>query len=165
MAFMFNNKEKQKGFTLLGVLISLFLVTVGIVGFAMLFRSFEAAAIQNKNELTAGFLAQEGIEIVRRSREASNKTDWSTWYSNLIEGDYNVVYSDDELQTYSHVPLKLDPATLSYNYTTGNDTIFYRKVNLDILDANTVKVSCTVDWSFKGENYQIILQNQLYNWR
>lgn len=162
---MLNSTRKNNGFTLLGVIFSLFLVTIGIVGFAILFRSFEAAAIQNKNELTAGFLAQEGIEIVRRNREASSKEDWTAWYNDLSDGDYNVVYSDDELQSYNSVPLKLEPSTLSYNYTTGQNTIFYRKINLNKTDSNTVSVTCTVDWSFKGSSYQLVLQDYLYNWR
>lgn len=162
---MFSNKTSRNGFTLLGVVISLFLVTIGIVGFALLFRSFEAAAIQNKNELRAGFLAQEGIEIVRRNREASSKTDWSNWYNDLTNGDYNVVYSNDQLQTYSAIPLKLDSSTLAYNYTTGTNTIFYRKINLEKIDSSTVRVVCTVDWSFKGNTFQLILEDQLFNWR
>jgi len=154
-----------EGFTLLGVIVSLFLVTLGIMGFATLFRAFEAAAISNKNELAAGFLAQEGLEIVRRNREASSKTDWSAWYANLSDGDYNVTYSDYDLESFSNVPLKLDPSTLAYNYNIGSDTIFYRKITLQKVDADTVVVTCVVDWNFKGNAHQLILQDQFYDWR
>ncbi len=149
----------------MGVIFSLFLVTVGIVGFADLFRALEATSINNRNDLIANFLAQEGTEIVRRNREGSNKDSWDGWYSSLSDGDYNVEYGNADLETYSSVPLKIDPVTLAYNYSTGDNTIFYRKITLQKQSTVDVLVTCTINWSFKGQNYSLVVQDDLYNWR
>lgn len=158
-------EKSQTGFTLLGVIFSLFLVTVGIVGFADLFRALEAMSVNNKNDLTANFLAQEGIEIVRRNREGSNKDNWDSWYASLSDGDYNVEYSNANLEPYSDILIKRDPVTLAYNYSTGDNTIFYRRITLQKQSTVDVLVTCTINWSFKGQSYSLVVQDDLYNWR
>ena len=149
----------------MGVIFSLFLVTVGIVGFADLFRALEAMSVNNKNDLTANFLAQEGIEIVRRNREGSNKDNWDSWYASLSDGDYNVEYSNASLEPYSSILIKRDPVTLAYNYSTGDNTIFYRRITLQKQSTVDVLVTCTINWSFKGQSYSLVVQDDLYNWR
>lgn len=158
-------KKNSAGFSLLGVIFSLFLVTAGIMGFVTVLSYLEASGVNNKNSLTASFLAQEGIEIVRRNREGSEKDSWDSWYANLSDGDYNVEYSNYDLLSYSDVPLKLDPTTLAYNYSTGTDTIFYRRVTLEKQSSQDVLVTCAVTWSFKNENYSLVVQDDLFNWR
>ena len=70
----------------MGVVVSLFLVTVGLLGFTGLFSAMEALSAQNKNDLVAGFLAQEGIEIVRRIRENASELNWSDWHASVSSG-------------------------------------------------------------------------------
>ncbi len=160
----FNKAKKERGFSLLGVVVSLFLVTVGLLGFTGLFSAMEALSAQNKNDLVAGFLAQEGIEIVRRIRENASELNWSDWHSSVSSGDYSVQYDSSDLEPFQSAPLKFDQNTFVYSYDSGNNSLFYRTVRLQKVDDDQTVVSVIISWSSKGNNYSLTLEDILYNW-
>lgn len=63
--------KSGKGFTLLEVIIAIFILTVGVGGAYGLIQSTIISASQNKMRLTAYYLAQEGVEIVRNIRDSN----------------------------------------------------------------------------------------------
>lgn len=64
---------ENKGFSLLEVVFSIGIVTVGIVSILTLFSYNLKNEINNKNKLIAIYLAQESIEIARQNRD-------NTWF-------------------------------------------------------------------------------------
>lgn len=60
---------KKNGFTLLEVILAIFILTMGVVGSFTLIQSTLISASLNKSKLIAYYLAQEGIEITRNARD------------------------------------------------------------------------------------------------
>ncbi len=73
---------KPKGFTLIEVIVAVFLVTVGIGGVYALIQRTIAFTPVISARLTAAYLAQGGIELVRNKRD-SNWLTGDPWDSNL----------------------------------------------------------------------------------
>ncbi|OGZ79472.1 MAG: hypothetical protein A2528_02355 [Candidatus Staskawiczbacteria bacterium RIFOXYD2_FULL_37_9] len=66
---MKNSKFKNKGFTIIELVISIFVLSIGVIG---TFSAFSLVFILTSNtadQLTATYLAQEGMEIVRNIRD------------------------------------------------------------------------------------------------
>ena len=60
---------KKNAFTLLEVILAIFILTVGVAGSFVLIQSTLISASLNKSKLTAYYLAQGGIEIIRNARD------------------------------------------------------------------------------------------------
>lgn len=174
-----NVKMRDKGFTLLEVIIAIFLVTVGITGVFLLITRTIGTISLSFSQLTAAYLTQEGIEITRNIRD----TNWldptnPSWDDGLAcsplpcsseaEADYN----DPGLTPYVTPGrfLKIDVNEF-YSYDPGTDTKFKRRitivpVDLDLDGINDIlEVSVEVTWTEKGEAQSHSAQENLYNWR
>src|SRR3989344_6798261 len=60
-----------RGFTLVEVIVAIFVVTVGIGGVFAFLQSTLFSGITLENQLIAPYLAQEGVEIVRNIRDTN----------------------------------------------------------------------------------------------
>lgn len=168
-----DNKNKKKilpdqGFTLLEVIIAIFLITVGTLGaLALITRTISVAGISSQKAIAA-YLTQEGIEIVRNIRDGNwlvQRTDpIHKWDNGLGTGDWEADYISQNLtDTYDGDFLKIDGGF--YNYTSGTNTKFKRRITISDKTDDTFKVSVLVEWQVKGKTYQIIAEENLYNWR
>jgi len=158
-------KKNTKGFTLMEVIVAIFVITAGIVGVLSLVTQTISASIFSKDKLIAAYLAQEGIEIVRNIRD----TNWLQglgWNSGLGASVYEAGYNYQSLFGFSGNPLKLETLTGYYGYGSGNATKFTRKITISggpIVDSLNVKVE--VSWQEKGKTYKVEAQENLYNWK
>ncbi|MCD6528412.1 prepilin-type N-terminal cleavage/methylation domain-containing protein [bacterium] len=168
---------KNKGFTFLEVIFAIFIMIIGIVGALIAVQYGTSSATQAKARLTAAYLAQEGIEIIRNIRD----TNWieqrvasTTWDEGLDEGDYEADYKDTETEypSLNFCPPPCNYNDLSflkkanedfYNYDTGEVTQFKRKITIEKPATSTLKVSVTVYWD-EGK-HSLTTQEILYNWR
>ena len=90
---------ENKGFSLIEVVTAIFILTVGVGGaFSLIYQTLSAVYLV-RSELTASFLAQEGVEIVKNLRDnawlysrAATSTSWLAYLSEA-GGDYEVDYS------------------------------------------------------------------------
>src|SRR3989338_10456135 len=76
----------EKGFTLIEVIVAVFVLTIGVVGvFALVNQTMAASSILT-SRLIAAYLAQEGIEIARNIRDGNfleaGEPDWE-WADGL----------------------------------------------------------------------------------
>ncbi|MDP1538648.1 MAG: prepilin-type N-terminal cleavage/methylation domain-containing protein [bacterium] len=166
----------NKSFTLVEVLIAMFLLTVGTVGaIHAIVRVIEATEVSS-SQLIASYLAQEGIEIVRNIRDtnwleartASNP--WDEGLTNCSGGciaDYKHSYGpnqlDPTLPAYNNQFLNIDTDGF-YSYSTGPPTIFQRKITITPDGSDILKVSVTVYWTERGKSYSVTAQEDLYYW-
>jgi prepilin-type N-terminal cleavage/methylation domain-containing protein len=178
-------KKNTKGFTLMEVIIALFIFAVGIIAIYVMTTFTISSTIHVSNKFTAAYLVQEGIELVRNIRD----TNWlqgtgHTWNEQLatfncngtcdevINGcivDYKHSYSpltpeDPDLPAYNGQFLNID-SDVFYSYSAGSQTKFKRKVSIDASTADILKVCVRVEWKEKGNPNQITAQENLYNWR
>lgn len=158
-------KTKEKGFTFLEVIIAIFVLVVGIVA-AYLVSQTPIFYTQNSiNRLTAAFLAQEGIEIVRNIRDENwiEGRDWNNGLTSCSSGCYGD-YNDSSLTPDNDPPfLKLNDF-FSYDSDDETDeTKFKRKITIDP-DGEVLHVKSIVEWTHKGDSYDIMVEDKLYNW-
>jgi type II secretory pathway pseudopilin PulG len=170
------------GFTLLEVLVAIFVITVGLIGVITVLQNTMFLRSISSSRLTAAYLAQEGIEIVRNVRdtnwlEAHNKADFTPWdegFSDCSIGceiDYADLREEDPVfSPYfgSGRKLKIDSASGFYNYDFGDDTKFARKITIekDPADLNNVLIiTVNVSWEDRGKMYNFPpVQEKLYQW-
>lgn len=146
----------------MGIIVTIFIVSVGLMGILGLSNASLKGASLSKNRLIASGLAQEGVEVVKNIRKSN--TEWDDWYSSVVNGDYRVQYNSSALMAFSETPLKLDPSGL-YQYGSGDNTIFHRKVILTKISDHEVKVVVEVKWLLKGGQHTLTVEDRLWNWK
>ena len=129
----------QKSFTLIEVIVAIFLITVGTVGAFSLIQRTIAFTVISSSRLVAANLAQEGIEIVRNTRDTNWLSD-NPWDEGLSSGDWQ----DVEMN--------------------GQATNFQRRITItpsvDVLD-----VQVEISWQERLRTHQVTVQTKLYNWK
>jgi len=129
----------NKSFTLIEVVVAIFLVTVGTVGaFSLIQRTIAFTAISS-SRLVAANLAQEGIEIVRNTRD-TNWLSGNPWDQGLSSGDWQ----DVEIN--------------------GQATNFQRRITI-ASGADVLDVQVEISWQERMRTHQVTVQTKLYNWK
>ncbi|MFH1841329.1 MAG: prepilin-type N-terminal cleavage/methylation domain-containing protein [Candidatus Nealsonbacteria bacterium] len=158
-------KNKEKSFSLIEVIISVFLITTGTLGaFALIQRTVAFTSI-NSSRLVASYLAQEGVEVVRNIRDVNwlTKVNWDnglSFCSMGCEADYN----DSSLSSYSSRFLKISSEGF-YNYDSGENTIYRRKITITSPEVDILEVLVDVEWQERGRTHTVSVLEKLYNWR
>ncbi|MFQ6083847.1 MAG: prepilin-type N-terminal cleavage/methylation domain-containing protein [Candidatus Aminicenantia bacterium] len=173
-----------KGFTLLEVIVAIFILTVGVGGsFALIQQTLSFASLVEER-LIASYLAQEGIEIVRNIRDTNwleqktaPTTPWNDGLTNCqpptncCEGDYIT----DTPPSYSPLTsllscnydslqyLNID-ANGFYSYSSGSPTKFKRKILIEKPAPDKVKVSVEIIWKERGRIHSFETLEDLTNW-
>ena len=177
---------RDSGFTFIEVIVAIFIMSIGVVGTLIAVQAAISSTSQSCSRLTAANLAQEGIEIVRSIRDTNwleQRTATTTpWDENVGAGDWEADYTDTNIENPSldlcvfpcvynnlHFLKKIDGGF--YNYSSGNDTQFKRKITItpehaspdpDPSQYEILKISVTVYWG--GGGHSILAQEELYNW-
>lgn len=155
---------KNKGFSLLEVIIAIFILTIGITGAVNLLNYSISSVVVSKSQVIATNLAQEGMEIVRSIRDG-NWLEYAAWDNGLGAGDYRVQYDNNALLSLSGNPvLKIDSNGF-YQYNNGTDTIFHRKITISDVGANEIKVISEVIWSERARSFSVSAEDRLYDWK
>ena len=175
----------KRGFTILEVIVAIFVLTVAVGGSFVLIQQTLIAASLAQSKLAAHYLAQEGIEIVRNIRD----TNWLKqrsdelnffWDTDIIplelplgeSRDCIADYNDDGLSDFvEEKPLNLDDNGF-YSYAYGDPTPFERKITitkLDLLETSypddyKLRVRVRVEWSERGRDHWVEASEDLYNW-
>jgi len=183
--------KNNKGFTIIELIITIFILSVAIIGVYNAFATMVVLTSNASNRLMAAYLAQEGMEVVRNIRD----TNWLK----IAEGsDPDVEWTDGLLDCSAgdggcQADYKTDGTTFSplisyggdgdylridsngfYSYSTGTDTKFKRKIIItppSISNNYIMNVSVQVIWREKstilnpaGEEGSITTEEDLYNW-
>ncbi len=159
------NKKNAGGFTIIELIAVVFVVTVGLVGIYTVSSQITAYTTLSFSNLTASYLAQEGIEIVRNIRDTNwlEGSDWNTGLSaNDYEADYNSNSGDLSSYSSSHY-LNIEYGSGLFGYGAGDPTKFKRKINITS-EGDVLKISVTVSWQEKMTPYSITAQENLYDW-
>ena len=166
----------SQGFTLLETLASLFIIIVVITGVASLvFRVFNATAFA-ASRLTAAYLAQEGVEVVRNLRDrayleqrAGNSLDWDNF---IQAGSFALDYRSQQIPDANCLGNRLRAAANDFYVCTSDASASFQriitinKVNLDA-DAGTIEkieVASTVNWNDTSGARTLTVRADLYDW-
>lgn len=170
-------KMEQRGFTILELIITIFVFTVGVLGVYGVSQSSIYSVRYLNDRSNAIYLCQEGVEIIKNLRDGNFLVQPSPlpWDSGLeTTGYYEVDYHTVNLATaacsgscsYNDMKLlKLDSDKF-YSYTAGvTNTKFKRKIYLERvgLPDDYLKVIVTVYWRDKGDHF-VAMQDNLYGY-
>lgn len=159
----------NRGFTLIEVLAAMLIMMVGTMGIMSLLTRTVAFNFSVNSQFVASYLSQEGLEIIRNMRDANFLKihkgmggQWNDGLTGCVSG-CGADYNDATLGSFQNTPLKLNTGGF-YTYDAGEDTIFTRKITIDSLTADLLKVSVDVSWQDKGNTRTVQGATELYNW-
>jgi len=182
----------MKGFTLIETLVAIAIVTIAISGCLFTANRAIVAAETARDQLTASYLAQEGIEYVRMMRDNEYLVAYSTSgdaWANFLSGSDAASIAQCRATTCMLDPtrnmgsgsgLSLQPCSGSSCtplylangiYTNRSDisgavqTPFTRTIRAADISANEEKITSTVQWSFHGIPYSVTITNHLTPWQ
>ena len=176
---MINNKLSTKGFTLIELLITVSVITVGIVGAFTAVQQGISTVDYSRSRLTAAFLAQEGVEIIKNIRDTNLLERSVFWDQDLSAGEYEVVYDDvkDYSPSLSVCVPPCDSVSLQslrktddgfYNYALGEDTRYKRKVKIErVPDGGLnehLRLTVVVYWKTKKGYEEFKVMQEMYKW-
>lgn len=160
--------QKGAGFTLIEVLVTIFVVTVGIGGVFVLVQRSASTASVVQSQLVASYLAQEGIEIVRNIRDTNHVTIFNTgignWDDNLTSCSSGCEADWDDATLTAFGDRFLNIAANRYTYDAGTQTIFKREITIDTSAPDILRVSIEVRWADRGVTRSVTVSGNLYNW-
>lgn len=182
----------RRGFTLIETLIALSIFTVSIVGLMAILSSGIADINYGKRKITAAYLAQEGIEYARNIRDtyvlysSSGQVGWNAFVNKMTEPgavcqEQNGCYIDNQAIDYGNqtqpmtgvfviacgsscAPILYNESTGKYNYVSGGNSGFVRKIRVTTINANEIQILSTVFWNQDSGAYQVTFSESLYNW-
>jgi prepilin-type N-terminal cleavage/methylation domain-containing protein len=187
MKNIFHQKNKA-GYSLVEVLVAITVLLIALVGPLTIAYSGLKRSVQSKDNTTAVFLAQEGIEAIVKLREdaalgADSYDDLSQVWDNVFDTLHSrcadssgcgVVVNDDGSIAVGNVYacsggnclIKYsDTARVPYKQggsVAGVDTAFTRVLRVNVVNNSHAEVSSTVSWTGQMPG-SVALQTYIYN--
>jgi len=159
---------RNAGFTVLETIVAISVVTVGAIGVFGLVTQSISLNRTSANQAVAVYLAQEGIELVRNIRDTNFLTlaDPDDWDTNLTvcpgPDGCELDYDDIVPLAFANQKLLIDGGF--YNYDTGNETPFVRRIITNQPHPNMLQVQVRVTWIEQGKEINVEASTELYNW-
>jgi len=142
---MDKNKKNINGFTILEVIIAIFILSMVVFGSYVLAQQTMAAAALSRSRLVAYYLAQEKIEEIKNTRD-NNWLNGNQWNAGILDSDEN--FSGEE---------GFERFTRSTNIQNFSE----------IINGNTIHyadVAVVVEWTERRNDYSVEVVNRIYNW-
>ena len=183
-----NKFKNDAGFTVLETLVAISVLILSLTAAFSVAQLGLSTSISSRDEVTAYFLAQEGIEIIRNQRDNNslNSLPWLTAIAgNSSDPCYfgNVCVVDPahpSTQPLSFIscgtapitssppnvcnPLNGDPVTGLFGYTsTWPATRFKREVQFESISANEVNIIIFISWTDRGAAKFFRVSESLFN--
>jgi len=159
--FLKQKNRKNTGFTLVEVLVALFIFSLTVTAMMAVFASGLSSINVAKKKMVAEYLAQEGIELVRNIRdtyalsETTSGAGWTSFLNELGNSDCDEICSfNDTLISSSTIGILNSGAITSAGFTR-----YVRKVEMS---ANEVKIFSTVSWNNGAKT--VTFSENLFNW-
>ena len=166
---MLNFLKKQTGFSILEIVVAIFIIVMGMVGVLSLITQNIQVQYINKNNLIASQLAQEGLELARNKRD-KNWLEGNDWIFSITPGNYKMDYTG-----YIGIVSGIEETRLQQSNEVGREgyywyggtvnTIFYRLITTSQASPASLTVSCLIQWADRGQTYQYVADTVLYNWK
>ncbi len=166
-----DNCSLSAGLTLVEALVTLVVLSFGLIPTLAVLSSSIRLASLIENNLIAANLAQEGVEVVRSLRDAN-------WFANRpfnngLVGSWRVEWNTNWTTNLPqpiglNQSLKFNSSTGIYNYSTGVDTNFKRWITVamspDPCNCDLVVVS-NVQWIQQGKTRTKNVEAHLFDWK
>ena len=167
--------KNNQGLTLVEVLVAISILLMSVVMPMVIYSNSIVNARYAGEQITATFLAQEAIELVkyRVSTEFNNGDDWFNSLPNCISGGMGNICTIEapdgavtECNSNCDTKLYLNTDNLYTHSNTGTQTIYSRTVEFNQAPPETrAGISSTVTWNNGGETKSVTLQEYITKWR
>lgn len=162
----------RKGQSLVEAIVALGALTVAFIAIlTLLNRSFALNNVVSES-LIATNLAAEGVEIVKSIVDANLAKAADSFGDTLGDGTFEADYQSLSLNSFTSTPLRFNPTTGFYNYTSGNPTPFQRSIEIKkfldpVSGENThLKVTSKVMWKEKGgSDGEVVMEDYFFDWK
>ncbi|MDD3487475.1 MAG: type II secretion system protein [Candidatus Moranbacteria bacterium] len=154
--------NQKKGFTLIEMLVVIFIVGIGLIGALSFFNINLNNQFEAKNELIAAQLAQESVELLRNIVDY-NALAGNDWYSNITNQtagsndckniDYRSLSSHNCVSSANLDDIYLDSSG-RYRQYSDNSQLFHRKIeSIDPIDRDSSDGS--INLRDKGDCFRV----------
>lgn len=186
------SKKRNRAFTLVETLVAISIFTMSLLSIMVVLGQGIADTNYAKNKIIAAYLAQEGIEYLRNMRDtyvlySSGNSGWPQFLNKLTNptarcnqnsgcyfGDLSVGDFTNPSQPMiglsitscsSTCPVLLYNSTIGkYNYLSGANSGFVRKMQTTQISADEVKIFSTIYWPSGSGTHAITFSENLFNW-
>ncbi len=178
--------NKKSGFTIIETLVSLSIFSISIIALVVVSARGISDSSVAKNRLTATYLAQEGLELMRNKRDtaiiqgsANGTNGWTNFQSSTtdcapsggcdIDPLSEAIYKCNTGTTVCTI--KSDTSTGYYGHPPyGVDTIFKRVITLEEptnwgSNPDEYQMTVTVSWTQGISPQSVKLVENIYNWQ
>ncbi|MES2416461.1 MAG: prepilin-type N-terminal cleavage/methylation domain-containing protein [Patescibacteria group bacterium] len=178
-------KKNNNGFTLVETLVALSIFTASVLAMLIILSQGLTQTSFAKNKLVATYLAQEGIEYFRNTRDNHmlyGTNGWDTFQKVLdqkcsqaegcgfIDLSFpfdvnNDVFSCIDKNNCELGLLEGKYSSLNFNPQTGNiDSGFRRVINTISYNKDTIHILSTVYWYQSSVEHSVSFSEDLFNW-
>lgn len=189
MKFILQTKKMQSGFTLVETLVAISIFTLSVLALMVALGGGLKSTSFAKSKVTANYLAQEGIELMRNMRDTfvlydGGQNGWSDFLAHvsdcqnkgcvfhteeLVYGDTNRPITQITLDPclsalcpplYYHA----DSGTYDYNAGTADAVIssFRRNIRISIINEHEARINSFVFWG--DQNTSVSFTENLFDW-
>ena len=178
--------KSRNGFGLIEVTVSIYIITMGLLGLMSLVTQGLQVQYVNKNTIIAAELAQEVLELARNIRDDNWRDENLDWKQDIFAGvgnnkdytidyrvknDRNIINKQINGVTDEDARLYINSEGFYQHYESDSvpsdaiPTLFHRIVEVD-KDNNTVlHITCRVYWTERSKDHDYVLSTKLYNWK
>jgi prepilin-type N-terminal cleavage/methylation domain-containing protein len=172
-------KQKNRGFTIVESLVAIAILVAAVIGATSAVQSGISSYIFSKDQITAFYLAQEGLEQLRNLRDENHLND-NGWLHGIAENSSDPCYfgeactvSPIETSSLIHCSgvgscayLREDDDTGFFGYNASwSTTKFRRQIVLTSVNANEVSAEVTVSWAKGLINRSFVARENILNWQ
>lgn len=164
----------RRGQALIESLVAVTALTVGFLAMvALLSRSIGLYRVTT-DQYTATYLAAEGLEIVKNLIDTGvirdNPVGTVAWGTVLPAGTYEMDYFTDldanRPELFADRVLNFDEGAKRYSYGPGQPTAYKRRIVVEAVSADEMKVNSVVDWTTRGGGqFSVNVEDHFFNWR
>lgn len=160
----FKFRQNAAGFTLIETIVAVGIIVIGLVSALALITNSLFYVSSVGDRLIAANLIAEGLEVARNIRD-NNWLQNLSWNNGLADGDYQASYNSTSISPYGGNPLLFDSAAGLYNYSSGANTPYIRKISISNLSSYEIRVISTITWQRRGITYSNSAESHLFNWK
>ncbi len=159
------------GFTLIETLVAISVLIMSLVGPLAIAEQSLRSAYYSRDQITAFYIAQEGIEYIRGVRDQNYLTN-NPWLTGVTDCDGALCVVDFPNFTHTVCPNGVCPPVLVsaagglFNQTSGTPSKFTRTLTLRQVDEapDQMIVSVQVAWVSGGITRSFVLEERIFNW-
>ena len=173
-----HTSSSQSGFTLIEMLIAVLIFSLSLVALMTIASRSIQSNRAAQDEITAQFLAAEGIEAVRHIRDTNfimAGNDWLQGIDNCIDTDCIILFNTDTSDSETLYRLEqcegtCFPVSVSqnrYGVPSGDPSSFTRIISIEQQnnDEDVIVVTSTVEWLQGRAERSISMESLLTNWQ